>query len=105
MHANIKPHRHLQEDYMPASHSLDDAYTRISRAKAKNDELADAIQRWNADNPNALEFAHRIQNGLASVLVRARTMPPRDWALALGDILQDLRFSLDYGVAVLSQRS
>lgn len=82
---------------------FEDAWIRIRRANAYFEALKKQIAEYRITHPNANGASIESDlNGNARVVAHVRERPPKEWGLASGDVLVDLRSALDYGVYALA---
>lgn len=82
---------------------MEDARTRANRAKTNFAALKFAISNYRRMHPNneTVEIQRPTPTEVRLV-ARIKQRPPRQWGLAAGDILTDLRCALDYAVYALA---
>lgn len=82
---------------------IEDARTRANRAKTNFAALKFAMSNYRRMHPeNETVETQRPSKTEVRLVARIKQKPPRQWGLAAGDILVDLRSALDYAVYALA---
>jgi hypothetical protein len=82
---------------------MGDAWVRVDRAKSNFEALKNAIATFRREHPdNETVGMEHDGKGNVRLLARIKQRPPREWGLAIGDVLVDLRCALDYAVYALA---
>jgi hypothetical protein len=84
--------------------SFDDARIRLERARSNVDRLRVSVAAFAKSHPHKVRV-DQDGKGRVRLIATVPDSPPRDWALVVGDVLEDLRAVLDYAVYALSVAS
>lgn len=77
--------------------TLDDVRLRLGRAEAYADSLRAEVVAWRTTDPQPHRIVAQQEAGNQfALVVRFQKYPDIDWEFVIGDILTDLRFTLDY---------